>query len=31
MPSYSEAGPNDAGTQNKIIEAIQEEQNRVYK
>jgi hypothetical protein len=31
IPSYSDGGPNDSETQNKIIEAIQEEQNRVYK
>jgi hypothetical protein len=30
IPSYSDGGPNDSETQNKIIEAIQEEQNRVY-
>lgn len=30
IPSYSDGGPNDSETQNKIIEAIQEEQNRVH-
>lgn len=30
IPSYSDGGPNDTETQNKIIEAIQEEQNRVH-
>ena len=31
VPSYSDGGPNDSETQTKIIESIQEEQNRVYK
>mmetsp|Transcript_34599 Transcript_34599/g.52937 ORF Transcript_34599/g.52937 Transcript_34599/m.52937 type:complete len:132 (-) Transcript_34599:1021-1416(-) len=31
ISSYCDGGPNDAETQNKIIEAIQEEQNRVYR
>lgn len=30
IPSYSDGGPNDSETQNKIIEAIQQEQNRVH-
>jgi hypothetical protein len=30
IASYSENGPNDSENQNKIIEAIQNEQNRVY-
>lgn len=31
IPSYSDGGPSDLETQSKIIEAIQEEQNRVHK
>ena len=31
VASYSEGGPTDFETQNKIIESIQEEQNRVYR
>jgi len=31
VPSYSDGGPNDSETQTKIIESIQEEQNRVYR
>ena len=31
VASYSDGGPNDSETQTKIIESIQEEQNRVYK
>jgi len=31
VASYSDGGPNDGDTQTKIIESIQEEQNRVYK
>lgn len=30
VPNYAEGGPNDTETQAKIIEAIQEEQHRVY-
>lgn len=30
IPSYSDGGPSDLETQSKIIEAIQEEQNRVH-